>query len=32
MLVIALELRLAIERYCQNYELELEDNELTLED
>jgi hypothetical protein len=32
MLVVALELRLAIEKYCQNHKLELEDNKLTLED
>ena len=32
MLVVALELWLAIKKYCQSYELELEDNELTLED
>ena len=32
MLVIALELRPAIEKYCQNHELELEDDELTPED
>ena len=32
MLIIALELRPAIKKYCQNHELELEDNELTPED
>jgi hypothetical protein len=32
MLIIALELWLAIEKYCQNYESELEDNKLTPKD
>ena len=32
MLAVALELRPAIEKYCQNYESELEDDELTPED
>ncbi len=32
MLTIALELWPAIEKYCQNYESELQDDELTLED
>ena len=32
MLAVALELWLAIEKYCQNHESELEDDELTLED
>jgi hypothetical protein len=32
MLVIALELRPAVEKYCQNHESELEDDELTPED
>jgi hypothetical protein len=32
MLVVALELRPAIEKYCQNHESELEDDELTPED
>jgi hypothetical protein len=32
MLIIALELRLAIKKYCQNYKLELEDDKLTPED
>ena len=32
MLAVALELWLAIEKYCQNYKSELEDDELTLED
>ena len=32
MLVVALELRPAIKKYCQNHESELEDDELTPED
>ena len=32
MLTVALELQLAIEKYCQNHKLELEDDELTPED
>ena len=32
MLLVALALRAAIEKYCQNHESDLEDDKLTLED
>jgi hypothetical protein len=32
MLIVALTLRLVVDKYCQNYESDLKDNELTLED